>query len=59
MKDQMKNQKQPDGTCHGRDLADAGIKTGVSDTYGVSSKDLAQGFSGRQGIGSDTKSDSE
>jgi hypothetical protein len=57
MKGKMENQKRPDGTCHGRDLPDQGIKTGVSDTYGVSSKDLAQGYSGGQGIGKDTKSD--
>lgn len=30
-----KDQKLPDGTCHGRDLPDCGVSTGVTDTYGA------------------------
>ena len=59
MKGQMDNQKLPDGTCHGRDLPDRGNKAGMPDNCGASGKDLDRGHTGSQGIGKDTKSDSE
>lgn len=40
----------------GRDLADKGTRTGVSDTYGAGSG-LESGIVGRTSIAGDTKSD--
>ncbi len=54
----MEDQKMPDGTCHGKDLPDRGVSSGVSDTYGAKNGDLERGFSGRSSIGKDTRSDS-
>lgn len=53
----MKDQKMPDGECHGRDLKDCGARSGVTDTYGAGKQGLEQGHTGRMPIGKDTKSD--
>ena len=57
MKDTKNDQCFPDGTCHGRDLPDKGVSTGLSDDYGAGKNGLERGFVDRQGIGSATKSD--
>ncbi len=56
MANDTNDQKLPNGEVAGRDLQDKGCKTGVTDTYGTSSSDLARGFTGGEKITSDTKS---
>jgi len=50
-------QRLPDGKCHGRDLPDRGVSTGVEDTYGAGKGGLKRGYTDRQGISNATKSD--
>lgn len=53
----MKDQKMPDGECHGREIPDRGVTTGVTDTHGAGKGALKRGFTDCQRIGKDTKSD--
>jgi len=46
----------PSKECAGRDLADKGTRTGVTDTYGAGSG-LDTGIVGKTSISGDTKSD--
>ncbi len=52
-----KDQKMPDGTCHGRDLPDRGTIDDNASQYGAGGGATSRGFTDSAKIGSDTKSD--